>query len=260
MNNLLIFFEVKHNFTDVINYDIKIEYNVIKQTSITYSPMLQMFFKTVLEYYYINDIPLDYTDSSHTSVQKSNIIKKVNEFSIIYEAKASKMFDLLDFMFKVFKKFLKKCKKGFQKWLKISSEQKIDFDIIFFNNLDICLYLLFSNVFPEKLKDSLRLKLSISDLDDKILKKCYGTIIKNNFKVCNIKHNIQIKDTQDTQKINQNKIDDVQTKNIGILDKLNILSIKSPESITEYKLSTYQGITTLLIILRTVRPLTKTDF
>ncbi len=186
MENFLKVFEVKYKYQEIISFEQK--YNggengpLIKHFSISKIPMLQLFFKIVLEYYYRHDIPLDYSDKTLTDEMKMQILKKIESYHIIYQDKAVKMFNLVDFMFKNLKKVIEKSKKGFDIWKEgrpISFNQTIMYDI------DIYFYILFVHVLPQDLKDVLRKELHISNLENDIITKCSDIIIKND-RICNI--------------------------------------------------------------------------
>ena len=256
MESLLKYFEAKHDFRNVITFDTKLSRDVIQHVSISKVPMIQVFFNTVLEYYYRHDIPLEYTDTSISSTQKANLIKKVESFSVIYEEKGKQMFDLIDFIFKIFKKFLDRCRNGFEKWI-LESPAPLKFETVLLPNIDVCLYILFLQVFPEELKDKLRTELHISDLEHRILNRCHGIIVKNSLKICNLKRK-ESPVSSSPVSTSDIHIDDVKEDddNMGLFDFLKLPSYvkKTRESISEYNIDTYEGITMLLLLFNDLRP------
>jgi hypothetical protein len=183
MEDFLKFFEVKHNFNDIIKFEDKVKgQDVVKYYSISKIPMLQLFFKIILEYYYRHEIILDYSDNSISDETKSRLIQKIESYQIIYQEKGVKMFNLVDFMFKNLRRVLEKSKKGFDLWKQgkpISFNQTIMYDI------DLYFYILFFHVLPSDLKSILKRELHISDMEDNIINKCTGIIIKND-RICNL--------------------------------------------------------------------------
>jgi hypothetical protein len=98
------------------------------------------------------------------------------------------MYDLVDFIFLTLKKVLVNTKKGYNEALKVMNKSShLDFRKEIYN-ISMYLYITFIHVFPPELRERLRKALKISDLDQKILDKCHGIIIRHNQqRVCNIK-------------------------------------------------------------------------
>lgn len=235
IENFIKLFETKYNYTELFSFNEKLKNDVVKHYSVSHIPMLQVFVGIILEYYKDHDILLDYSDKDITDDIKYTMLKKVGNFS--YE-KSIQLFDLIDFMFKTMKKILIKSKKGFDIWAEgkpLNFKQTISYDI------DVYFYIVFINVFPEELKDILRRELHISSLEDKIIRKCYGVIIKNNV-VCNImKEDDKALYTQPI--LISPKIDDISGQ------QLFDFSFKSKP----YSLDTREGIAMLLKIMSMLR-------
>lgn len=183
MDDFLKFFDVKYNFNEVIKFEEKLKgEGVVKHYSISKIPMLQLFFKIILEYYYRHEIKLEYSDNSISDETKLRLIQRIESYQIIYQDKAVKMFNLVDFMFKNLRRVIEKSKKGFDIWKEgkpISFNQTIMYDI------DLYFYILFSHVLPADLKAILKKELHISNVEDDIINKCTGIIIKND-RICNL--------------------------------------------------------------------------
>lgn len=183
MEDFLKFFEIKYNFNDIIKFEQKVKgQDVVKYYSISKIPMLQLFFKIILEYYYRHEIVLDYSDNTISDETKSRLIQKIESYQIIYQEKAVKMFNLVDFMFKNLRRVIEKSKQGFDIWKEgkpISFNQTIMYDI------DLYFYILFAHVLPADLKSILKKELRISDVEENIINKCTGIIIKND-RICNL--------------------------------------------------------------------------
>jgi len=208
MNSLIKYFETLHQLSDLLyiyspavhkeyseleKLNTSEEKSTISQVEKKYSladdDKVIIFFKTVLDYYYRQpDIPLTHTASDVSNEVKAALIKKIPEYSLNYIHKASKMYDLVDFIFVTLKKVLLNTKKGYNEALKVMSKNShLDFRKEIYN-ISMYLYITFIHVFPTELRESLRKALKISDLDQKILDKCHGIIIRHNQeRVCNIK-------------------------------------------------------------------------
>lgn len=240
MESLLKYFVVKHNIKDVLEFSENSK-DVTHTFSINKSKSLQMFFTTVLEYYYKNEINLDYSDSSVPLETKDSIIKNV--FPIMYKAKSTKMFDLVDFMFKTFTKVVVRSKTGFVKWLHEPNVRPVRFSRVITPNLDLLFYIIFVNVFPKDLLQKLRIELKIDDLDYKIINRCKGILIRNNARICNIKNN----DENFTNSYDPQSYDSIK-------DKQNFSFIKSNEDVL---LKQPEGIMMMLKIFNDLRGFSK---
>lgn len=186
MESLLKYFDIKYNIKEFINLEKETKNITETSFSVSKSQMLNVFFTTLLEYYYKNDtLNIDYNDTSISDEIKDNLIKKV--YPIIYKAKAAKMFNLVDFMFKTFRKVLVKANSGYLKWMQKPGVFNIDFTVSLMPNIDILFYIIFVNVLPEDLKILLRKELKITSLENNILTKCSGILFKKN-KICNFKN------------------------------------------------------------------------
>lgn len=182
MEGVLKYFEIKHNIRDTLEFDEKVG-NAVHSFSISKSKILQVFFTTVLEYYYVNTIPLDYSDESVSDDTKIAVMKKM------YPSvpKSKHMFDLVDFMFKTFKRVLLRSHTGFLKWLAEPDVRPVQFAGILMPNIDLFFYVIFIQVFPEDLREMLRKELRIQDVEYNILNRCRGILIRNNARICNLK-------------------------------------------------------------------------
>lgn len=178
MQSLLKYFETKHNFISLIHID-----KGSNMHSISESKMLQLFFSVILNYYYSRDILIDYSDKTISRKIKLEIIMKL--FPIMYEEKAQKLFNLVDFMFSTLKDTIICTKKGFREWVE-TIPVRLQFSHTIMPNIDVFFYIIFIKVFPEDLKIILKKELRISDLEDSIINKCKDSIIKKNCKICNI--------------------------------------------------------------------------
>lgn len=163
-----------------------------------------IFFKVVLDYYYQQDyIPLNHVARNVPEEIKASLIKKLPGYFTseilkdknvkhlvdpIVTGKAAQLYDLVDFIFLTLKKVLINTKKGYNEALKVMNKNShLDFRKEIYN-ISMYLYITFIHVFPKELRESLRKALKISDLDQKILDKCHGIIIRHNQeRVCNIK-------------------------------------------------------------------------
>jgi hypothetical protein len=178
--------------------------HVEKRYSIADDEKVKKFFKTVLDYYYRQIyIPLNHTATDIKDELKSALIKRIPDYSIIYNEKAAKMYDLLDYMFLTLKKVLLNTKKGYNEALMITdSDSHINFKNEI-HNISMYLYITFIHAFPTDLRLLLKKELKIDDLDQKIMDKCHGIIIRNNQeRVCNIK-----RDDSPTSSIKSSLID-----------------------------------------------------
>lgn len=181
IESFLKFFEVKYNYSELVKFDEKLHGDIIKHSSVSSIPMLQLFFKIVLEYYYLHDIPLEYSDTNISDDIKLSLIKKIESYQIIYKEKAVKMFNLVDFMFKIMRDILKKSKKGFNLWS--ANQPLLDFNTQISYDIDLFFYIVFMHVFPSELRSILKKELHISNLEDNIIHKCNGIIMKQG-KIC----------------------------------------------------------------------------
>ena len=175
MDSLIKYFEVKHDIKELIKED----------EEISKSKKLNVFFKIILEYYYNHDIPLDYTDMSVTINMKDIIIKRV--YPVVYNEKSIKMFDLMDFMFKTFKKIIKKTHLGYLDSLG-KFGQSFTFTRYIISSIDLFFYIIFIHVLPEELRYILRNELKLSNIEYKILNKCSDILIRENSKICDLRN------------------------------------------------------------------------
>ena len=207
MEGLLKYFETLHKLSDVLymysapehkqyaqltkldTSEDKFISQVEKKYSIADDDKVNKFFTTVLDYYYHQDtIPLNYTVTDINDELKAALIKRIPNYSIIYNAKAAKMYDLLDFIFTTLKKVLLNTRIGYDNALKMmKKDSHLDFRKEL-HNISMYLYVTFVHLFPNDLRLLLKKALHVDDLDQKILDKCHGMIIRhNNERVCNIK-------------------------------------------------------------------------
>jgi hypothetical protein len=208
MEGLLKYFETLYKLSDVLYGYGNIEHkqytqlekldtseeksvilNVEKRYSIADDEKVKKFFRTILDYYYQQDsIPLNYTATDIKEEVKAALIKRVADYSVIYNAKAAKMYDLMDYMFLTLKKVLLNTKKGYNEALKVMGPNShLDFRKEL-HNISMYLYITFIHAFPTDLRLLLKKALRIDDLDQKIMDKCHGIIIRHNQeRVCNIK-------------------------------------------------------------------------
>lgn len=223
MNNLIKYFETLYQLSDLIyiySPPVYKEYseleklstseekteisNVEKKYSLADDEKVVTFFKVVLDYYYQQDnIPLNHTAANVKEETKAALIKRLpgyftsekfkNEeikhlIEPIITGKAAQLYDLVDFIFVTLKKVLLNTKKGYNEALKVMSKNsQLDFRKEIYN-ISMYLYITFIHVFPKELREQLKKSLKISDLDQKILDKCHGIIIRHNQeRVCNIK-------------------------------------------------------------------------
>ena len=182
IESFLKFFEVKYKYADIIQLEEKLKHGTTKHISVGSIPMLQIFFKIVLEYYKDNKFNLSFSDKDISNDIKSQLIKKIPGYENVQYDKAIALFNLVDFIFKIMKNILKKSKKGFELWSEgkpISFKQTLSYDI------DLYFYIVFRHVFPEDLLDIFKKELHISHLEDSIINKCNGIIMQQG-KVCNV--------------------------------------------------------------------------
>ena len=180
--------------------------NVEKKYSIADDEKVKKFFKTILDYYYQQDsIPLNYRATDVKEEIKAALIKRIpgyftqdpsqhEEVTRLIEPiitdKAAKMYDLMDYMFLTLKKVLLNTKKGYNEALKVmGTNSHLDFRKEI-HNISMYLYVTFIHAFPNDLRLLLKKALNIDDLDQKIMDRCHGIIIRHNQeRVCNIKRN-----------------------------------------------------------------------
>lgn len=193
--SFLKFFEVKYKYADIIQLEEKLQQGTTKHISVASIPMLQVFFKILLEYYKDNNFDLSFSDKDVANDIKSQLIKKIPGYENVQYEKSIALFNLVDFIFKIMKNILKKSKKGFDLWSEgkpISFKQTLSYDI------DLYFYIVFRHVFPEDLLDIFKKELHISQLEDNIITKCNGIIIQQG-KVCNVMKQTEIESPQTPQ-------------------------------------------------------------
>lgn len=186
MQTLLKYFEIKYNFKELIYFIKSDGLSNTKIYSISHSKVLQFFFNIILDYYYSHDIQIDYNDKNIDNKIKSDIIKKL--YPIIEDNKAVKLFNMMDFMFSIFKKILINTNDGFIQWVE-TIPTKLRLSATLLPNLDLFFYIIFINVFNDDLKNILKRELHISNLEYDIINKCHNIIIRNNNRICNISEN-----------------------------------------------------------------------
>lgn len=186
MQALLKYFEIKYNFKELIYFIKSDGLSNTKIYSISHSKVLQFFFNIILDYYYSHDIRIDYNDKNIDNKIKSDIIKKL--YPIIEDNKAGKLFNMMDFMFSIFKKILINTNDGFIQWVE-TIPTKLRLSVTLLPNLDLFFYIIFINVFNDDLKGILKRELHISNLEYDIINKCHNIIIRNNNRICNISEN-----------------------------------------------------------------------
>jgi hypothetical protein len=220
MERLLKYFETVYELSDVLYMYSAPQYkqysnltkldtqessvlSVEKRYSIADDEKVVKFFTIVLDYYYHQDkIPLNHTVTNIGEQLKASLIRKIPgyfEFNIddnkkkliepIIVDKAARLYDLVDFIFTNLKKVLLNTKTGYDNALKIMDKDNpfLDFRKEL-NNVSMYLYVTFIHVFPNDLRLLLKKALKVDDLDQKILDRCHGIIIRhNNTRVCNIK-------------------------------------------------------------------------
>lgn len=248
MESLIKYFDIKHDFKNIIQIEEK-SGDTVTTSSISKSQMLNVFCTNVLEYYYKNDIPLDYSDISVSDEIKDNIIKKV--YPIIYQAKSMKMFDLMDFMFKTLKKILLKIHKGYTLWMEQPDVTYLSFNMLIMPNIDILFYIIFINVFPEELKDILRRELRISPLEYKILSRCAGILIKNNQKICNLRTSEKSLASSPISLSSNIMFDSIKDKSKPLISMEQLSPTKKPKS--NLYLDTPDGILMILKLFNDLR-------
>lgn len=183
--------------------------NVEKRYSIADDEKVKKFFKTILDYYYQKtyyqqtDMPLNHRAKDIKEEVKAALIKRIPGYFTpepsqdeetrkliepIVIDKAAKMYDLVDFIFLTLKKVLLNTEKGYNEALKVmETNSHLDFRKEI-HNISMYLYITFIHLFPSDLKLLLKKALKIDDLDQKIMDKCHGIIIRHNQeRVCNIK-------------------------------------------------------------------------
>lgn len=223
MEGLLKYFETLYKLSDVLygysavhhtqynqlqkldtSEDRSVISNVEKRYSIADDEKVKKFFKTILDYYYQQDsIPLNYRATDIKEAVKAALIKRIpgyftqdpsqdEEITRLIEPiitdKAAKLYDLMDYMFLTLKKVLLNTQKGYNEALKVmSSDSNMEFKKEI-HNISMYLYITFIHIFPTDLRLLLKKALKIDDLDQKIMDKCHGIIIRHNQeRVCNIK-------------------------------------------------------------------------
>ena len=161
--NIININEKNTNLTTLLKY-FNLKHKIIP---ISDSELIHVFFKEVLDYFYKNlkDIPkLDYSDNKLSSNEKFNIIKKYfmsnSSKDLIFDKNIVKIYDLIDCMFYITKKFLGYCK----------------FNEIF--DVDLLFYILFYKYFSNELNLKLINKLKITENDYNIIEKCNNVLIK----------------------------------------------------------------------------------
>ena len=170
IKKLLIFLESKNNINDFL-INKKVKQRISSSTSLIY------FFYFVLNFYKNKDIPLDYK-SLETNDLKYDYISSI--FENISKSHAYKLFDLSEFMIYRLRKIIKYIYSGYNSQNKLI----INLNFFIFGNLDILLYIIFYNVFPNELLLLLQKKLHIEQLDKNIINTCNNIII-NKKKICN---------------------------------------------------------------------------
>jgi hypothetical protein len=232
--------------------------NVEKRYSIADDEKVKKFFKTVLDYYYQQDsIPLNYRSTDVKEEIKAALIKRIpgyftqdpsqhEEVTRLIEPiitdKAAKLYDLMDYMFLTLKKVLSNTKKGYNEALKVmGADSHLEFRKEL-HNISMYLYITFIHVFPIDLRLLLKKALRIDDLDQKIMDKCHGMIIRHNQeRVCNIK-----RDDSPTSPIKSPLLDAEQ--DVGLFDFLSDLPGKSVDDKPDIALKSKYSIGMLLNI------------
>lgn len=180
ITTLLKYFDLKHDFISLIS-----KKDVNKTISISEFGLIQVFFKEVVDYFYknLNNIPkLDYSDNKISSHEKFNIIKNYTPNSLNspnspkgnFDINIIKIYDLIDCMFYITRKFLEYCK--------FNETFKLEY---LFNDLDLLFYILFYKYFPNELNVKLIDKLKITETDYNIIEKCNNILIKSSVSYSN---------------------------------------------------------------------------
>jgi hypothetical protein len=277
MEGLLKYFETLYKLSDVLYGYSNVEHkqyahleklstsedksdisNVEKRYSIADDEKVRKFFKTVLDYYYQQDsIPLNYRSTDVKEEIKAALIKRIPGYFTqqslqdeetrklidpIVTDKAAKLYDLMDYMFLTLKKVLSNTKKGYSEALKVMGpDSHLDFRKEL-HNISMYLYITFIHVFPPDLRLLLKKALRIDDLDQKIMDKCHGMIIRHNQeRVCNIK-----RDDSPTSPIKSPLLDAEQ--DVGLFDFLSDLPGKSVDDKPDIALKSKYSIGMLLNI------------
>jgi len=221
MDRLLKYFETLYKLSDILYIYSPAEHkqystltkldpedksvlSVDKKYSIADDDKVLKFFKTVLDYYYQQDtIPLNHTATDVDEKLKASLIKRIpgyftldnlqDEYSRklvepVVNGKAAQLYDLVDFIFITLKKVLLNTKIGYNSALKMmNKDSHLDFRKEL-HNISMYLYITFIHLFPNDLRVLLKKALKVDDLDQKILDRCHGIIIRHNQeRVCNIK-------------------------------------------------------------------------
>jgi hypothetical protein len=178
--------------------------NVEKRYSIADDERVKKFFTIVLDYYYhIDNIPLNHRAIDVKEEIKASLIRRIPGYFVsekfqdenvrklvepVIIDRAARLYDLVDFIFLTLKKVLLNTKKGYTEALKtMGSDSHMDFKKEI-HNISMYLYVTFIHLFPNDLRLLLKKALKVDDLDQKILDKCHGMIIRHNHeRVCNIK-------------------------------------------------------------------------
>lgn len=244
IKDLIKYFEVVYEITNIIKIDSKISYDLIKQKSLSSSKMLILFFEVVLDYYYkIGSVPIDY---SSTQPDKLKVKMVENIYKLGYSDLFKKLFDLADFMFKTIKSILIKIEQGYEKWVRTVN---VSLSSSIFPDLDILFYITFYPVFSQDLRDILHKELRLNETEYKIIKKCNHQIIRGNSKVCNISD-----DSSNPIESNDfSKFDFISDEQKTFLQKIFPTKSIFPKNLPEYPLNTQTGVMTLFSIVTKLR-------
>jgi len=244
IKDLINYFEVIYEITDIIKVDSRISSDLTKQKSISSSKMLILFFELVLDYYYkTGSIPIDYSSTlpDKLKVKLVNNIYKIDYPDSLAIDLFKKLFDLVDFMFKTIKSILIKIEQGYEKWIRTFD---ISLSSSIYPNIDILFYITFYPAFSDALRDILHKELRLNDIEYKIIKKCNNQIIRHNSNICN--------DSNDFSKFDF--ISDEQKSFLQNLDlKLFPTKSKLSKNLPEYPLNTQNGVMILFSIIIKLR-------
>lgn len=246
IKDLIKYFEVVYEISDIIKIDSRISTSLIKHKSFSSSKMLNLFFEIVLDYYHKKtNVPIDYTSTESDKV-KLKVIQNI--FDLGYPDLFKKLFDLADFMFKTIKKILIKINEGYDKWKRIVD---ISLSSTIYPNLDILFYITFYPVFPEELRDVLHKELRLDKTEYQIIKRCNSQILRQNSNVCNYNNeNFKI-EIGDFSKFDF--ISDEQKTFLQNLKNASPIKSKFHDNLPEYPLNTQIGVMTLFNIILKLR-------
>jgi len=252
IKDLINYFEVIYEITDIIKVDSRISIDLTKQKSISSSKMLILFFELVLDYYYkTGSVPIDYSSTrpDKLKVKLINNIYKIDYPDSLAIDLLKKLFDLVDFMFKTIKSILVKIEQGYEKWIRTFD---ISLSSSIYPNIDILFYITFYPVFSDALRDILHKELRLNDIEYKIIKKCNNQIIRHNSNICNDNND------NNNNKINDfSKFDFISDEQKSFLQNLNLklspTKSKLSKNIPEYPLNTQNGVMILFSIVIKLR-------